>query len=64
MLSGQDKDNVKSFHKLSAVLDQTSDEEFQLMSRAEADDCFKVYDMRLGGAPRTTKSQPWPSFPQ
>ena len=51
VLSGQDKDNVKSFLKLSAVLDQTSDVEFQLMSRAEADDCFKVYDMRLGGAP-------------
>ena len=51
VLSGQDKDNVKSFLKLSAVLDQTSDEEFQLMSRAEADDCFKVYDTRLGGAP-------------
>ena len=42
---------MKSFLKLSAVLDQTSDEEFQLMSRAEADDCFKVYDMRLGGVP-------------
>ena len=42
---------MKSFLKLSAVLDQTSDAEFQLMSRAEADDCFKVYDMRLGGAP-------------
>ena len=51
VLSGQDKDNVKSFLKLSAVLDHTSGEEFQLMSRAEADDCFKVYDMRLGGAP-------------
>ena len=51
VLSGQDKDIVKSFLKLSAVLDQTSDEEFQLMSRVEADDCFKVYDMRLGGAP-------------
>ena len=51
VLSGQDKDNVKSFLKLSAVLDQTSDEEFQLMSRAEADECFKVYDTRLGGAP-------------
>ena len=32
------------------MLDQTSDEEFQLMSRAEADDCFKVHDTRLGGA--------------
>ena len=42
---------MKSFLKLSAVLDQTSDAEFQLMSRAEADDCFKVYDMHLGGAP-------------
>ena len=46
-----DKDNGKSFLKLSAVLDQTSDEEFQLMSRVEADNCFKVYDTRLGGAP-------------
>ena len=51
MLPGHDKDNVKSLLKLSAVLDKTSDEEFQLMSRAEADDCFKVYDTRLGGAP-------------
>ena len=51
MLSGQDKDSMKSFLKLSAVLDQTSDVAFQLMSRAEAEDCFKVYDMRLGGAP-------------
>ena len=34
VLSGQDKDSMKSFLKL-----------------AEADDCFKVYDMRLGGAP-------------
>ena len=51
VIPGQDKDNVKSFLKLSAMLDQTSDVELQLMSRAEADDCFKVYDMRLGGAP-------------
>ena len=64
VLPGQVKDSMKSFLKLSAVLDQTSDVEFQLMSRAEADDCFKVYDMRLGGAPRTTKNRPWPSFPQ
>ena len=49
--SSQDKDSLKSFLKLSAVLDQTSDVEFQLLSRAEADECFKVYDMRLGGAP-------------
>ena len=48
VLPGQDQ---KSFLELSAVLDQTSDVEFQLMSRAEADDCFKVYDMRFGGAP-------------
>ena len=51
VLSNQDKDNVKSSLKLSAVLDQTADEEFQLMSRAEVDDCFKVYVTRLGGAP-------------
>ena len=38
VLSNQDKDNVKSSLKLSAVLDQTADEEFQLMSRAEVDD--------------------------
>ena len=33
VLSAQDKDNVKSFLKLSAVLDQTSDVEFQLARR-------------------------------
>ena len=48
VLSGQDKDNVKSFLKLSAVLDQTSDEEFQLMSRAEAEQLLQSLRHALG----------------
>ena len=44
------KNNGKSSLKLSAVLDQTADEDFQLMTRSEVDDCFKFYVTRLGGS--------------
>ena len=50
LLSYSDKNNGKSSLQLSAVLDQTADEDFQLMTRTEVDDCFKFYVTRLGGA--------------